>query len=345
MPRIRDRDGDRNARSFAASEPPSAGSQPYDRVFVPPPEPSQPADRASSPPSPPPELGALPPPPPPGPARSERAKHGKHAIRSRPKRFGRIVQAFSDRPWLRIAGIVLLSVAAGTAGFFLLLALLGGEEGDASPEDTVLSLFEAAKSEDCETAVELVTEDFWSAEGSSDPLEVCQGFVESETPGWVDNYTVKEVMLRSEEADTATVGVRLSPEAGADIPPEWLASVVSQDDGTWLVETVEVTDLSEAGSTGEGTQGSGDAAGSASGAPGKPEPPPTGGGPDLDRLAVSCYQGDMVACDDLFGATYDEAQEYGTTSRPHTEYGATCGGRFTGEVRDYCVDLIPDSNG
>lgn len=317
----------------------------HHQAFVPPPERLQPPedpgpfDRVS--PAPPPEPGPLTPLPPPSPKRSARAKHGKHAIRGRPGPFGRIAEAFSGRLWLRVAGIALLAVIAGVAGFLLLSSFLGDEDGHPSPEDTVLSLFEAARNGECETAVGLVTEEFWSADGSADALQVCQGFVDSQTPGWVDNYTVQEVLLRSEEAGTATVGVTLNPESGADTPPEWVASLASQDDGTWLVETVEATDLSQLP---EDAPGPGDAAGPA-GAPGRPESPPTGGGPELDRLAVSCYQGDMGACDQLFDGSFDESQDYGTTSRPHTEYGATCGGRFTGEVLDYCEVLIPDSNG
>src|SRR5688572_24947422 len=61
-----------------------------------------------------------------------------------------------------------------------------------------------------------------------------------------------------------------------------------------------------------------------------PEPPDDlGADPELDALAQSCFDGDMLACDELFlrapvGSDYEA-------------YGDTCGGRQSAGTRDYCA--------
>lgn len=66
---------------------------------------------------------------------------------------------------------------------------------------------------------------------------------------------------------------------------------------------------------------------------GSPSRPPVTGDSDLDRMADDCYQGDMLACDDLF-------LDADATS-PHSEYGYTCGGRVDGVETPPCMFLEP----
>jgi hypothetical protein len=68
--------------------------------------------------------------------------------------------------------------------------------------------------------------------------------------------------------------------------------------------------------------------------------PPAGGTPDglgsdaaLDRLARSCYRGDMTQCD----ALYAEAPEGSSYAR----YGDTCGERQPAGTGAYCTDAFP----
>lgn len=74
-------------------------------------------------------------------------------------------------------------------------------------------------------------------------------------------------------------------------------------------------------------------------------PPPSGSGdPYLDGLAQGCYDGDMVACDDLYLATANgDPPNPRPRLRSFFDYGYTCGDRATEDeiAERYCVDIWP----
>ncbi|MDQ3504681.1 MAG: hypothetical protein M3446_03135, partial [Actinomycetota bacterium] len=78
-------------------------------------------------------------------------------------------------------------------------------------------------------------------------------------------------------------------------------------------------------------------------------PAPTGSGDaNVDTLAQGCFDGDMVACDDLFEATAGpdvEAPDPEPELQPFFDYAFTCGDRMTEEeiAQRFCVDIWPDA--
>lgn len=261
----------------------------------------------------------------------------------------------SRRPVPKPAFFVVLGVfAVGViaAGAFL---FLGGDDGggeeaaeeeEESPEDAVHALFTAAKSGDCEAAVAVATESFFGVSSREEALTACQGFVDSQAPGWVDDYTVASVQLSAEQETTATVAVGLSPGPGSQAPPGWIIDLVRGEDEVWLVDAAEISTTSDVPA--EDTEGQEpsetDDPGSGVGPDGanQPAPPPTGADAGMDDLAQECFQGEMVACDELFAATYDEEHPEQSEYPDHAGYGYSCGGRFEGEVKEACQDLVPE---
>lgn len=240
------------------------------------------------------------------------------------------------------AGLAALGMVA--VGAFLLLNddEGGGDETgteaaaeEGSPEDTAQTLFAAAKDGDCETAVSVATENFFAVPSRAEALSACQGFVDSNAPGWVDDYTVEDVQIRDEQATTARVAVILNPGPGSEAPPGWILGLVKGDDDQWLVDEAEIAtsedDASDDPGGGVGPAGAN-----------QPTPPPTGAEESMDDLAQSCFEGDMVGCDQLFDVTFDPDLPDQSEYPEHAEYGYSCGGRFEGEIEEACQDLIPE---
>jgi hypothetical protein len=67
-----------------------------------------------------------------------------------------------------------------------------------------------------------------------------------------------------------------------------------------------------------------------------PAVPPTGLGsdPHLDRYARDCFDGDMLACDDLFAES--------DSNSLYEAYGDTCAGRQEPGTEIYCTTAFPD---
>jgi hypothetical protein len=200
-----------------------------------------------------------------------------------------------------------------------------------SPEETVHAFLLADVEGNCETVVDLSTEDAWflnwGAWDREEALAACQDGPVGEPADLPDDdirATLDSTVLLSDDGSEATVGLTIF-NRGEAVDVDYMLVLV---DGAW-----KIRDIFEYPSVppGPAPPGPGDLP-DIGADPGPPTPPPTGD-PLLDGLAEGCYQGDMLACDDL----YIESQ-FGSA---HEAYGQLCGGRLP-EDRGSCTVAVPN---
>lgn len=228
--------------------------------------------------------------------------------------------------------IVLVLVAGGVGAYF---ALAGGD--DSGPEAVADRYFDALLDRDCDAMVDTLALGDQSRE---EALSECQGFVATMGDGDL-GPEVAELMpvdlvstdIASESGSEATIDVEYRTQGGAT---ETVQIVAVKDGGDWKIDPDRSFDV------GTSTVPSDDLEPSDDTVPPPDDPPDDGGdggsgdvlsdppidsqeaidNPALVSLAVSCSQGDMAACDDLWLDT-DVGGEL-------EAYAETCGGRAPG---------------
>lgn len=163
-------------------------------------------------------------------------------------------------------GKVAVIVISVLAGLFLLLDVGGGALlwatgviGGGSPEDTVRRYYEAAQARDCETMVDLVTEETWRQGGATTRAEaVSQCRDNLSQAGDSFSFTLDDVREVSNFGRTAVVEVTTTvtlpemPDLGVDVPSGPVTSTTSvtlkKSGRKWLIDGASLFDLGDLGS-------------------------------------------------------------------------------------------------
>jgi hypothetical protein len=141
---------------------------------------------------------------------------------------------------LAIVGALLLLGGGGTVVAYLAGAF-GGEGGGPlggggrGPVETVEEFWTAAGAGDCETAIELVTEESWSQGGEvtrEESLADCRESFDS-----TDIPIVEEVTLISEDGDTAIVEATMTVP---DVDSQTFRHELIREDGAWKIDEFDL---------------------------------------------------------------------------------------------------------
>jgi hypothetical protein len=214
----------------------------------------------------------------------------------------------------------------------------GGTEGEAAAagqaatpeEQAIYDLAAAFNEEDCATILELTEVSFWQQffEESIDEEEEagrCEDGFASGTLGPVRIY--QTWILGTGENGETTVAARNDGWYEGNGGPI-NSFMIREEDGAWRVFTASYdSSVVERGAAETEARGEGDESGGGeldmpSGRPVvDPTEPPTGNA-SYDEIAQNCFDGSMVACDDLYWVA-PRGSEYEL-------YGITCGGRRLG---------------